>query len=360
MPKIYRRFLFLPALLLIPPSGSLTAQTAPPRLDEITIIGAEAVDGPALFARIQAVTAGPAGEIYVLDALAPRIRAFDREGTCFIAAGADGEGPGETRLPIALALAADGSFTVLDMRLNRRSVFRPDGSLDHTRPISGNRLLALQGSAFDPMSGTLYCVHLDFGAMTTVISKLPAGGDGLDEVMTVAEWPLAENGSPALFYSLAAGPGGVLAIGDGDVAYEIRIFDPAGRHLRTITREVERVRKSDEEIAREDEAMERGAERIAREGGRGVSLPRPQIDPLKHYFYVNALCFDGSGRLWVLTGRGDEARSVFDVFTPEGAWLGEVGVDRVIDVYAFRGRWLAAGGFTPEGVPVVVLYEIGA
>ncbi len=339
-------------------SGQVIAQSALPRLQEVRIIGAEADEGPALFSRIQSVTAGPDGEIFVLDALAPRIRAFDREGTCFIETGIEGSGPGETRLPIALLLAPDGSFTVLDMRLNRVTRFGPDGSLLDTRPIPAIGSSTLRSAVGDPTGIALYYVHLDFRTFSTVISKPTTDGNELEDVMRVEEWPLKVDGSPAMFYPLAAGPGGVLAIGDGDLAYEIRIFDSKGRPLRTIEREIARRHKTDEEIEREEERLEQGADRIAREGGREAMMTRPETDPLKHYFYADALRFDDTERLWILTGRGDENRSVFDLFAPDGSFLGEVEVDRVISRYDIRGPWLVASGFTAEGVPVAVLYRI--
>jgi len=339
-------------------SGRVSAQEGLPHLQQITLTGAEVVDGPALFSQILSITAGPDGEMYVLDACAPRIRVFDRSGTCIITAGTDGDGPGETRLPITLALAEDGSFTVLDMRLNRMTFFGPDGSLRDTRPVPGTGSSALRSAVSSHSDGSLYAVHLDFSTFSTVISKLSSSGGEREEVMRVEEWPLKEDGSPAMFYPVAAGPAGTFAVGDGLVEYEVRIFDRQGQHLRTIEREIERTRKNEEEIEQEERFLEQGAARIVREGGRAAAPTRPEVEELKHHFYADALRFDARGRLWVLTGRGDDSRSIFDLFSPEGDFLGELTVDRRIRQYDLCGCWLAASGFTPEGVPVAVLYRI--
>jgi hypothetical protein len=348
-------------LLILPTSSGLVpagAQQAIPRLVETMVIGTSSREGPDLFAQIQNVTLGPQGEVFVLDSAAPRIRVFDTRGRCLYQVGRDGEGPGETRLPIACAVADDGSFRILDMPLNRITSFAAGGSFIGTRPISGNRMLALNSADFDPLSGILFLVHLDFRVSGTVISRLNPSEGEMQEYLKMEDWPLQPNGSRALFYPIAAGPGGLLAVGDGTSTYEIRIYSPDGHLLRTLGRNVERTNKTADEIAFEEAAATRGAALARRESGGRSAPPRPVINPLKPFFYGYALGFDKTGRLWVNTGRGDVSRTVFDLFDPEGVFLGEVTTPRMIRPFDLRGERLVGAGFTEEGVPVVTLYHI--
>ncbi len=348
-------------LLVLPTSFGLRpaeAQQAIPRLVETTVIGARAEEGPDLFAQIQNVALSPQGEVFVLDSAQPRIRVFDSQGRFLFQTGRDGEGPGETRLPIACAVDDDGSFRILDMPLNRISSFAADGSLIGTRPIAGNRMLALSGADFDPVNGTFFLVQFDFRTSATVISSLNSSGGELRECLKVEDWPLQPNGSPALFSPIAAGPGGLLAVGDGQSAYEIRIYAPDGHLLRTLTREVARTVKTAAEIALEEGAAARGAALARRESGGRSTPPRPITDPNKRFFYGYALGFDETGRLWVNTGRGDETRTVFDLFDQEGVFLGEVTTARLLKQFDLRGDRMVGAGFTEDGIPVVVLLQI--
>jgi hypothetical protein len=91
--------------------------------------------------------------------------------------------------------------------------------------------------------------------------------------------------------------------------------------------------------------------------------PRPEIDPLRRHFYGDAFAFDDKDRLWVRAGRsaGTE-RSVFDVFDPAGAYLGEVAVPvRLAQegrTFVIQGDLLAAVVLDELDVPTVSVWRI--
>jgi sugar lactone lactonase YvrE len=79
---------------------------------------------------------------------------------------------------------------------------------------------------------------------------------------------------------------------------------------------------------------------------------------LKPHFVIDALRFDDTGRLWVLTMRGGVQRAVFDIFSPAGEFLGSVTVPAHVTTYALGGTWLATGGEDADGIPRITLWRV--
>jgi hypothetical protein len=135
-----------------------------------------------------------------------------------------------------------------------------------------------------------------------------------------------------------------------------------------ITRDIPRVRRTAAELEalerRRREAGQRAAERLAasgRGGGRGVSPPvlqRSGTDELKPHVSIDGLRYDDSGTLWVKTMRGGDGVTIFDLFAPDGQFLGEITVPARLGAFSLAGRWLAADVESDDGTPVVTLWEI--
>lgn len=69
----------------------------------------------------------------VIDSFDLRVHCSDSAGTVIGVFGQEGEGPGEFLRPVLLERVPDGTVAVMDLRLNRLSVFEPDGVLrSHT------------------------------------------------------------------------------------------------------------------------------------------------------------------------------------------------------------------------------------
>jgi sugar lactone lactonase YvrE len=79
---------------------------------------------------------------------------------------------------------------------------------------------------------------------------------------------------------------------------------------------------------------------------------------LKGHITVDGLRYDDAGRLWVLTQRGDETKSVLDVFSPAGAFLGEVTVPMRVSGFNLGGSSLVTAGENDVGIPVVTVWAI--
>lgn len=124
------------------------AQDQPLTLDMTETYRAGGVDaqeewaffGPALQARFDA-----AGNLVVLDVLDNRVVVIGPDGQLVRAVGRQGEGPGEFRFILALAVWRDGRIAVPDIRHAAIQVFSPEGDLerfvrmdDEDKPLSSS------------------------------------------------------------------------------------------------------------------------------------------------------------------------------------------------------------------------------
>jgi hypothetical protein len=137
--------------------SATTASAQVPRLEPVTRIGCVDCDGPTLFAGIQGL-AVQGNRIYVLDTAAPYVRVFDSNGRVVRAFAREGSGPGELRLPIAVAPRAHGELEIFDMRLRRFTRFDSTGKSLGTRMPNG--FTALVASA--PGSAHVWLLQTDF------------------------------------------------------------------------------------------------------------------------------------------------------------------------------------------------------
>jgi hypothetical protein len=82
--------------------------------------------GGAVLGSIRGMVQGPDSTLYVLERDWSKIVAFRPDGSLkSVLLGGAGEGPGEFRLPIDIALTPDGRLAVLDYELQRVSLFDP-------------------------------------------------------------------------------------------------------------------------------------------------------------------------------------------------------------------------------------------
>lgn len=340
------------SLAVLLPGGARAAQV--PDLELVAQYGCAECSGPELLGQIQDLVVTADGEVFVLDRDAPVVRVFPRAGEAS-AFGRLGEGPGEFTLAAFAARLPDGGLEVIDTRARRMTRFDAEHQFVATRPLQQFPFAAAYSSA----ASAWYLAIIDWSTFGSTVMRLPDGADGLER-LGAGDFPLDAEGNLKDFFPLAARPGGGYAVGDGELEYRIRLYGPGGRVEGDIVREIARVRMTSAEIAAEEErrqaAAGRRAQMAAAEGGSPGALP--EIDPLKRHFYVHALRFDGAGRLWVLTGRGDETTSVFDVFGSNQAYLGEVRIDGVVRRFDLAGQWLASAGEDADYLPRVRLWRV--
>lgn len=116
-------------------AGSAWGDTA--RLEPEVTIGA--LDGPDeyIIGSPDALAVSPDGIIYVLDGQVPVLRAYGEDGVWLHDVGRRGSGPGEYDDPDGLAVLSDGRILVRDPPNSRITVYAPDGSWLEQWHLSG-------------------------------------------------------------------------------------------------------------------------------------------------------------------------------------------------------------------------------
>jgi hypothetical protein len=143
---------------------------------------------------------------------------------------------------------------------------------------------------------------------------LPLGpGSESTVVAEITDAPTATySGAPAALYNLATIPAGGFGIAYGFNEYLLSAYDAAGSSRYRLTHDIARVPRNEEDLAAEGEQLRRIA---------GSRAPAP--DPLRAHFLGSSLRYDDAGRAWLLTERGMEENTIFDIFSPAGEYEGE-------------------------------------
>lgn len=344
------------------PARGLWDEVSAWRLVEDLRIGAIEGAGPAVFGQINDVEVDRAGRIYVLDRLAQEIRIFDPSGAYVRTIGRQGEGPGEFRTAHGLEFGPDGHLWVADSRLSRFSVFDTAGTFVTTYP---RRLLSWgywwQGGFLD--SGVLYDYTGagEIGSIEPALTAFDTTGS-LADTVSIPTYPAAfvrfeyTGGSTvmgipfkeALHWTLD--PRGYLWLGVSN-QYRIHQTSLAGDTLRTVQRAAT---PPPVQSAERDSAMA-ALRRAARGGPVNVTIP-------EHKPFFVKLDVDDQGYVWVRppTTAGDQGVP-FDVFDPEGRFLGTLRADLHIPSYApvwIRGNALYAMHQDELDVPYVARLRI--
>jgi hypothetical protein len=318
-----------------------------PAVRQVSVFGCADCGGPTQFAEIADVAVTPGGTVYVADRDDPRIRVFSSSGRSVRSFGRRGEGPGEFTGIEKIFPASDGSLAVVDMRLFRLTRVDTTGRYLSSVPIKNFPFDA----AAAPGTTAVFLLFSRFLPGTSFILRAEPMVDTLVGVIgPMRDFPRAE--APGEIHSLAVGPDGSIAVGDGGSEYRIRIFRD-GR-WRDFTRNIPRKLRTPAEMS-DMRSRVLGDGRKARvEGGQ----PSGEIAREKPHFEWMGFRYDSGGRLWVKTGRGDVSRTVFDVFASSGAYLGEVPVPGRVSSFALTGTWLATAGENSDGVPQVTLWTV--
>lgn len=317
------------------------------------------LEGPPelIFGRIVSFDVDPQGRIWLVDGQIPELRVFAPDGRYLMTAGRPGEGPGELQGPDGgLAALSDGRVVVRDPANSRLQIFGSDGEPLETWPIRGsfNTSNPLWRDRDDNLFAQLLLdPEADLSEWRMGLAEYhPDGTLGDTLVVPVADWeePVIEGRSEnnvsrnrvpfAADENWALHPDGYFVHGIGD-EYSFTLLrdavDDGGLPLR-IERSWNPVPVASGEA---EEARARAAENMRRSfpgwrwNGPGIPGTKPAFTKL----YVGR-----DGRIWVqvsLPGRRVDdpdydptdptslpdtwdAGVAFDVFEPDGRYLGHV------------------------------------
>jgi hypothetical protein len=322
-----------------------------------------ALDGPEelLFTWIGAIAVDQHGGIYVFDWQVPALRYFDADGRYVRTLGREGRGPGEygswsnmffqfhqlpgqqrelTTIAGALTVRQDGMVLLADLNNVRLNLYRADGSYSEQWSMPGG-MYSRQGIAVDTAGRTYISIGTrpidGTAALDVAYQRLDADGSVLDTIRV----PTLE-GEPEHRALLptdptkehAVSPLGHMIVGvTDDYVFDVR--PPDGPTVR-IEKVYEPVGFGAEELA-EWQAVIDWLERLEHPG---------QVNDVRSAkLAYHSFLTDRQGRIWVrlhVAARKDEATevtsreyggppliswvepAVYDVFEPDGTYLGEV------------------------------------
>lgn len=328
------------------------------RLEEDLRIGSTTGVGPTSFNSIAALAVDRAARIYVLDRQDQHIRVFDATGAHVRTIGRQGAGPGEFNQAMGLGWDPRGRLWVVDQGNARYTVLDTAGRLVDTRPRPFSSFFSQTWLGIMAYDGTIYEMFGAFGPALLHLDSTLAVADTIDfpvyagEAFKIEEASRRVSGAVPFAPQLRTrlDPRGFLWFG---VTAPYRIYQRAleGDTVRIFEREYEPLPVS---AAERDSAIA-GLKWFTDQGGKVDGGRIPDVQPA----WRTIVGIDPEGHLWVEPTTADHRRDVFDVFDPEGRYLG-----RVASPVAFSSDLVFAGdrvyGVTQDhdGIPYVVRARI--
>jgi hypothetical protein len=318
----------LPSRWLVPPQATLE----PPLAAPVAIDVSDAL-----------------GRLYLLELQPPELRVYEQASGVFVETmGREGDGPGEFRFPVDLAVGSSGTVAVLSMS-GRVALWTPAATLaGEVRAGTGlaTDLMAVRGDTF-LVKSDLFPPH-DYSEFRVVTSDsaLPNARFRDDGIAGLEEMgSMSKNHS----YAVTATQGGELLLSPPGPDYLIFRIGPNGQLRQTIRRpEVPTLLRSEEDMEAVLERVRKGFAAAGRDAPQNLRVPiyRPHVARL-------AVSHDGS--LWALTRRGEKSSAVIDHFSSGGRFLASYRVQLSVGDLAVGERsiyLLARGDYDVAGIAV--------
>jgi hypothetical protein len=298
----------------------LKGQSAKIKLVEELAIGGGGNPDQA-FSQVSTFVVDEEGGIFALDFKDQKIKVFDRTGKFLRLIGKPGQGPGELGMASGIQLTSDKTLVVEDATNRRLALFKPSG--EFIKNISTSDKLGLVNILLD---GKGNVIGREMGLaegnakMFFEIKKFDADLKPLFTLDKI-EFPIPIPGSGTkmnileMISAYQFDPAGNIYYGR-NADYEIKIYSPDGKHIRTIQKEYDRVKVTQADI---DEMLER----IPNVAG-GVNIKDmfsfPDVFPPFQLFLL-----DDQGWLYVRTFTKGKAKGEyeFDVFDAEGKFIAQ-------------------------------------
>jgi hypothetical protein len=311
-------------------------------------------EGPeeTMFGYVNQIAPDAGGGVYVYDYQVPAIRYFDADGQFIRQVGREGQGPGEyLDAVLGTAVRSDGRLQIWDARNGRVTIYKPDGSYSEQWPVSSS-LFTSQAMFVDqsdhtyikktlerPVEGQPWKIGLlHFDDQGNLLETIPDP--------SVPDAPRSDGGflSPSKQWTLARDTSFIVGMNS---SYWFEIRKPDGQVVR-VERDVQPLAVTDAEHA----AYEERREYLIRDQGQFMTQLPAETERVKPAY--RDLSADPSGRIWVrLHGpvepdpdyqpapEGEAPRwpftedKLYDVFEPDGTYLGQVHVPSDVNVLHF-------------------------
>lgn len=338
------------------------------RLVEELRIGSLDGSGPDVFGSLLSLTLAVDrdGRMFVLDGQSNEVRVFDRTGEHVHSFGRGGSGPGEMRSAALAGWGSEEELWIVDPANGRYSVFSPAGDFvtSYRREI---------GFSMSPWPGTMDTAGrvLDIG-----IRRGERSGRALvrvDPGTALADTFSLPNHEAGQFHLLNAVGLPMRSVPIPFAGQLIWRLDPRGYVWSSVTDQYRIVRQSLEGdtllivertadpipvTSEEREAALDALEDFVEAGGRIDASQIPSTKSLVTNFAV-----DDRGYLWVaVQGRGDAKDVAYDVFRPDGRFLGAVPSTTSLSFWPvppiFSGGYVYAFALDEMSAPFLVRMRI--
>jgi hypothetical protein len=287
--------------------------------EELTIGGG--ADPDTSFSQVSTFVVDAEGTFFALDFKDQKIKVFDRAGNYLRSIGKPGQGPGELGMASGLQITADNTLVIEDATNRRLAQFKPTG--EFIKNISTSDKLGLVGILLDGQGNILGREMGLAEGNAKMFFEIKKFDPDLKPLFTLdkIEFPVPIPGSGVkmnildLISVYQFGPGGNIYYGR-NANYDIKIFSPEGKPIRTIQKDYDPVKVTQKDI---DEMLDR-IPNVA--GGANIK----DMFSFPDYFppFQNFL-LDDQGRMYVRTYTKGKVKGeyVIDVFDPEGRFIAQ-------------------------------------
>lgn len=287
--------------------------------EELSVGGGDNPDEA--FSEVSVFVVDREGSIYALDFKDRKIKAFDREGKFLGAIGKQGQGPGEVDIPSGIQITADNNLMVEDAASRRLAIFKTSG--EFIKNISFASRLGLVGIIIDA-KGNLVGREMGLAeGNARMFFETKKFDPNIQPLFTLdkIEFPIPIPGSGAKINVMDLASGYQFDA-DGNIyygrnaAYEIKIYNPEGKHIRTIQKEYEPVKVTQQDI---DEILERIPT------GVGPVNVKEMFTFPEYFPPFQSFSLDDQGRMYVRTFIKGKVKNeyVFEVFDAEGRFFAQ-------------------------------------
>jgi hypothetical protein len=345
--------------------------SATPRL----VIGNEEGDSTALYGVAGAVRLAD-GRIVVADRGAGGLRFYDSSGRYLLTSGGKGSGPGEFRGIDGLARIRGDTLLVWDRVAGRLSVISPAGTFAGSHQPAGLKVLPWFAGAFRDGSYAVSAgtdpsrMLIQPGSTrqdTLVILHLGRGGELLD---TIGRFPGPETfvdvtESGVTMERVIFGESSSMAVAADrffagtNSRYELMAYTPSGGPVMTIGKRGTRRPASARDVQAYRESLvnrslgDVPAEVRARTAQRVAAIPHRATLPLFGDIRADAL-----GYLWVSEPALPGQAPRWDIFAPDGVWLGTLSLPAGVAVHDIGEDYLLGVATDELGVERVEVYRL--
>lgn len=342
-------------------SGSVWG--APATMREDLTIGVPEGREELMFGGIEEMAVDASGGIYVFDGRVPALRYFDSTGAYVRTLGGKGAGPGEYQdVALGLAVRRDGRIVLRDPRNARLTLYAPDGTPSAHWPVASG-LFTANAMVLDTADHAYLRILLAPPERNKPwrigLLHLDDQGRLVDTIPDpeIAGAPTDAGGTFRPSKVWAWSPLGYMVVGVNE-SYRLELRPPNDRVIR-----IERTTPTVQVLPEERAELEARNEWYRKYQGRFMTSEIPPVPSTKPPY--RSFLIGRDGRIWVrrhvnaehVPAEGQATPEqppppswteppVYDVFEPDGVYLGEVHVPRGTALLVARGE--AAWG-TREG-----------